>query len=178
MEGHPDNIVAAFLGGLTICGYEDNRLIYKNFFVRHGLRAIIAVPQNLEVKTKDAVAILPKKIPLEDAAFNISRVAFFISGILEDELDIMGLGMGDRLHQHYRKALIPGLDDVFLAAKKAGAHGVALSGSGSSVIVLTHRYPHPIGEAMKNAFKQNGIEAKIMVLDADNEGVKVKVKRV
>ena len=67
LEGHPDNIVAAFLGGLTICGYEDNRLIYKNFLVRHGLRAIIAVPQNLEVKTKDAVAILPKKIPLEDA---------------------------------------------------------------------------------------------------------------
>ena len=178
LEGHPDNIVAAFLGGLTICGYEDNRLIYKNFLVRHGLRAIIAVPQNLEVKTKDAVAILPKKIPLEDAVFNISRVAFFISGILEDELDIIGLGMEDRLHQPYRKALIPGLEEVFAAAKKAGGHGVALSGSGSSVIALTHRYPHPIGRAMREAFKRHGIEAKIMVLDADNEGVKVQTKKI
>lgn len=177
LEGHPDNIVAAFLGGLTICGYEDNRLIYKNFLVRHGLRAIIAVPQNLEVKTKEAVAILPKKIPLEDVVFNISRVAFFISGILEDELDIMGLGMEDRLHQPYRKALVPGLEDVFKAAKHAGAHGVALSGSGPSVIALTHRYPQPIGRAMKIAFGRNGIEAKVMILDADNEGIKVKVKR-
>jgi homoserine kinase len=173
LEGHPDNIVAAFLGGLTICGYKDKQLVYKNFFVRHGLRAIIAVPQNLEVETKNAVAILPKKVPFEDAVFNISRTAFFISGILEDELGIMGLGMEDRLHQPYRKALVPGLEDVFKAAKDAGAQGAALSGSGPSVIVLTHLYPQPIGEAMKKAFRQHGVKAKIMVLDADNEGVKI-----
>lgn len=178
LEGHADNIVAAFLGGLTICGCKDKQLVYKNFFVRHGIRAIIAMPKNLEVKTKDAVAVLPKKVPLEDAVFNISRVAFFVSGIMSDELELIGLGMEDRLHQPYRKALIPGLEDVFLAAKKADAHGVALSGSGSSVIALTHRYPQPIGRAMREAFKRHGIEAKIMVLDADNEGVKVQAKKI
>jgi homoserine kinase len=132
----------------------------------------------LEVKTKDAVAILPKKIPFDDAVFNLSRVAFFISGILEDELDIMGLGMEDRLHQHYRRTLIPGLEDVFKAAKNAGAPGAAISGSGPSIIVLTHLYPQPIGEAMREAFKRHGIEAKTMVLDADNEGAKVQAKRI
>jgi len=172
LEGHADNIVAAFLGGLTICGYKDKRLVYKNFFIRYGIRAIIAIPQNLEIKTKDAVAILPKKVPFEDAAFNFSRVAFFVSGIISDDLETMGLGMEDRLHQPYRKKLIPGLENVFEAAKRAGAHGVALSGAGSSVVAVTNRYPQPIGEAMKKAFKQNGIDAKVMILDVDNEGVK------
>jgi len=152
-------------------------LFYKKLFVRYGLRTIIAIPKGLTVKTKDAVEVLPKKVPFEDAVFNISRVAFFVSGIMSDELELMGLGMEDRLHQPYRKALIPGLEDVFAAAKKAGAHGVALSGSGSSVIALTHRYPHPIGREMREAFKRHGIEAKVMILDADNEGVRVKVKR-
>lgn len=178
LEGHADNIVAAFLGGLTICGYNDGQLIYRNFFVRHGLRAIIAVPQNLAVKTKDAVKVLPKKIPFKDAVFNISRAAFFISGILTDDLEAMGLGMEDRLHQPYRKLLIPGLEEVFVAAKKAGAHGVSLSGSGPSVIAITHRYPQPIGEAMKIAFRRNGIEAKVMILDADNEGAKTQIRMV
>jgi homoserine kinase len=178
LEGHADNIVAAFLGGLTICGYKDKQLIYRNFFVRHGLRAIIALPKNLEVKTKDAIALLPRKVPLEDAVFNISRVAFFVSGIMSDDLELMGLGMEDRLHQPYRKIMIPGLEDVFIAAKNAGAHGVALSGSGSSIIALTNRYPQPIGRAMREAFKRHGIEAKIMVLEADNEGVKVQAKKI
>ena len=178
LEGHADNIVAAFLGGLTICGYKDNKLIYKNFFVRYGIRAIIAIPQNLEVKTRDAIAILPKKVPLEDAVFNLSRVAFFVSGIINDDLEAMGLGMEDRLHQPYRKALIPGLDGVFEAAKKAGAHGVSLSGAGSSVVAITNRNPGPIGQAMKKAFRRNGIEAKVVILDVDNEGIEVQVAKV
>lgn len=173
LEGHPDNIAAAFLGGLTICGYQDSKLIYTNIFVRYGLRAIIAVPQNLKVRTKDAVAVLPKRVLFADAVFNLSRVAFFINGIMTDELDIMGLGMDDRLHQPYRKRLIPGLEDVFKAAKGAGAHGVALSGAGPSVVAITNRFPGPIGEAMKKALAAKGIKAEIMILDADNEGVKV-----
>jgi homoserine kinase len=176
LEGHADNIVAAFLGGLTICGYKDKRLIYKKFFVRNGIRAVVAIPQNLEVKTTDAVAVLPKKVPFEDAVFNISRVAFFVSGLINDDLEVMGLGMEDRLHQPYRKALMPGLEDVFEAAKKAGAHGVSLSGAGSSVVAITNRNPAPIVEAMKKAFKRKGIEAKGMILDADNEGIEIQLK--
>lgn len=177
LEGHADNIVAAFLGGLAICGYKKSKLISKNFFVRYGFRAIIAMPQNLEINTRDAIAVLPKKIPFEDAVFNLSRVAFFVSGIISDDLETMGLGMDDRLHQPYRKALIPGLENVFEAARKAGAHGVSLSGAGSSVVVITNRNPAPIGMAMRKAFKQNGIEAKAMTLDVDNEGVKVQIKK-
>ena len=145
--------------------------------MRYGIRAIIAIPQNLEVKTMDAVAVLPKKVPFRDAVFNISRVAFFINGIIADDLETMGLGMEDRLHQLYRKALIPGLEDVFEAAKKAGAHGVSLSGAGSSVVAITNRSPQPIGEAMKKAFKRNGIKAKVMILDVDNGGVKTQQEK-
>ncbi len=173
LEGHPDNIAAAFLGGMAICGYEDDKLIYTNIFMQCGLRAIIAVPQNLMIETKDAVAVLPKRVPLIDTVFNLSRVAFFIKGLMADELEVMGLGMDDRLHQSYRKSLIPGLEDVFKAAKGSGANGVALSGAGPSVIAITNRLPDPIGEAMKRAFAAKGIKAKIMVLDASNKGVKV-----
>lgn len=173
LEGHAGNIVAAFLSGLTICGYKDKQIIYKKFFMRNGIRAVVAIPQNLEVNTRDAVAVLPENVPFEDAVFNIGRVAFFVCGIISDDLEIMGFGMDDRLHQPYRKALIPGLKDVFEAAKKAGAHGAALSGSGSSVVAITNRNPAPIVEAMKKAFKQNGIEANTMILDAENKGVEI-----
>ncbi len=66
----------------------------------------------------------------------------------------MGLGTGGRLHQHYREALIPGLGDVFAAAKHAGAHGVALSGSYSSVITLTHKYPQTREIVMRKMIRE------------------------
>jgi homoserine kinase len=163
LKGHTDNIVAAFVGGLTICGYKSKRIIYKSFFVRYGIKTTIAIPQNLEVKTKDAVAVLPKKVPFEDVVFNISQVAFFVSGIIGDVLETMGLGMEDRLHQPYRKALIPGLENIFETAKKSGTHGVSLSGAGSSVVAIINQNPEPIGKAMKKAFRRNRIEAKIMI---------------
>jgi len=96
---------------------------------------------------------VPATIANLGAGFNLSRVTFFVSGIINDDLETMGLGMEDRLHQPYRKALIPGLEDVFEAARKAGAHGVALSGAGSSVVAITNRCPQLIGQAMKKAFK-------------------------
>lgn len=172
LEGHPDNIVAAFLGGLTVCGERDGRVVYKNFFVRRGIRAIVVVP-GIELKTRDAVSVLPYRVPFEDAVFNISRCALFLSGIMSDDLDLMGHGMEDRLHQPYRMPLIPGVEEVFKEAKRAGAHGVALSGSGPSVAAITNRPPGPIGQAMKKAFKESGIEAKVMTLDVANEGVRI-----
>ena len=73
LEGHADNVVAAFLGGMTICGFNGDQLIYKKSFVRYGIRAILAIPENLEITTKDSVSVLPKKVPFEDAVFNINR---------------------------------------------------------------------------------------------------------
>lgn len=176
LEGHADNIVAAFIGGLTVCGYRDNQVVYKNFFIRRGIRAIVAIAE-IELKTKDAISLLPQQVPFEDAVFNISRCGLFLSGIISDDLDLMGLGMEDRLHQPYRIPLIPGVEGVFKEALRAGAHGVALSGAGPSVVAITNRYPQPIGEAMEEAFKRNGIESKVMILDVDNKGIKIQQEK-
>ncbi len=82
----------------------------------------------------------------------------------------MGRAMDDKLHQPYRMGLVPGMQQVFAAAKEAGALGVALSGSGPTVIALCDRSCPQIGLAMQKAFEKHGILCKVMELTVSQTG--------
>jgi homoserine kinase len=82
--------------------------------------------------------------------------------------------MEDRLHQPYRVPFVPGIEDIFLKIKKTGLAGVALSGSGPSVVSLTKKgREEEISKIMKDAFLHAGVTCRILVLEADLEGTKL-----
>lgn len=169
IEGHPDNVIPAMLGGFTIAAMEQGSVRYVRLDPLTGLKAVIAVPDFI-LPTQKSRGVLPRHISLEDAVFNVSRTAFLVAALSMGHLELLGMAMEDRLHQPYRCNLIPGMEDVWQAAKEAGALSAALSGAGPCLLAFATTRTEEIGQAMKDAFLGHGIRSEILVLSPDRAG--------
>lgn len=158
IEGHPDNVTPAMFGGVVICGIFEGKPCYVKLPVPN-FHVILAIP-DFELKTSDARRILPDKVPFEDARFNVNRLAFLTAALCLKEYHLLKM-MEDRMHQPYRARFIPGFEKVCEAAKEAGALGVALSGSGPTVIAFAKE--RVVGEVMKKTFSEYGVNVKIIL---------------
>lgn len=165
MEGHPDNVAPAMMGGLVVSTVEGGKVIARKIPIMGDqgghpstssgqaigppLHITIALP-NFYLPTKQARAALPKKVSMKNAIHNISRTALVIEAFRNGDLGLLGKVMSDKLHQPYRLKLIPGAASAMEAAKEAGASAVALSGAGPSVIAFSTGEAG-VGESMKRA---------------------------
>jgi len=171
IEGHPDNVASALLGGLTLVITVGEGVIARSLPVAP-LVVALAVPA-IHLPTSTSRAALPREVPLSDAVFNIGRNAFVIEALRTGDLNLLGKVMDDRLHQPYRLKLIPGGEAAFAAARRAGAAAVALSGAGPSVVAFTppdEGTAQRIGESMVGAFEKAGVKARSLVLKLSMQG--------
>ena len=176
MEGHPDNVAPAMLGGLVVSTMEQGNVIARQIPIMGGrlslpLQITIALP-DFYLPTKQARMALPKKVSMKNAIHNISRTALVVEALRNGDLDLLSKVMTDTLHQPYRLKLIPGAQSAMDAAREAGASAVALSGAGPSVIAFSAG-ESGVGEAMKRAFEAAGFEARIFCLGVSSRGVEV-----
>ena len=172
MEGHPDNIAPALLGGLVVCARTAGGVRWMRLTPPR-LRGVIAVP-DYAVSTDEARRLLPAHVPFADAVFNVTRTALLIAALCGGRADLLGDATQDRLHQPYRARLIPGLADVFAAATRAGAYGAALSGSGPSVLAFGDA--PGIGDAMAAVFRDAGASCRTLDVEIDMEGTVVEAR--
>lgn len=135
MEGHPDNVAAALLGGFTICWAEGDGPLVAHVDPPGGLAAVVVLSDE-SLSTKTARALLPLEVPHMDAAFDAGRAGLLATGIALGRRDLIGPGMNDMLHEKYRAVAITDLDAVREVLLEAGVDGAALSGAGPSVIGL------------------------------------------
>ncbi len=175
MEGHPDNVSAAILGGLTISVTGDDGAVHvAQPRVRNDLLFVFCVPK-LEVSTTCARKVLPARYSRPDVVFSLSRAAMLAALLQGGPKPLFRVAMQDRLHQPCRCKLGPGIEKALAAALKEGALGACLSGSGPTVLALTDRTSNPdgIGQAMTRAFAAAGVESESHILDVSRQGVRV-----
>lgn len=169
IEGHPDNVAPALLGGLVVSCVEGDDVLYLRLEPPKQLKAIVAIPE-FHLSTEKARKALPKEVSFQDAVFNTSRVALLIAAIISEDFEMLHFATQDRLHQPYRSSLIPGMEDVFKASKEAGAKAVTISGAGPSLLALATEDTELISRAMENAFSKHQIKSKVRVMDVCLEG--------
>ncbi len=175
LEGHPDNVAPAIFGGFTVSVMDKGEVQTFSFLPRIKLKLIVAVP-DFELSTQLARKVLPKNVSMKDAIFNVSRASMLIAALVEGREDLLPLAFDDALHQPYRKKLVPGMTEVFEAAKAAGAFGSAISGAGSCLIAFTSartQLEEKISSAMVEAFAAHNINSKALILDVDKQGAKI-----
>ena len=175
LEGHPDNVAPAIFGNFTVSVMDGGEVQTFSFRPRIKLKLVVAVPE-FELSTKLARKVLPKKISRSDAIFNISRASMLVAALVEGREELLPLAFDDAIHQPYRKKLVPGMTEVFDAARKAGALGAAISGAGSCLIAFTSAqrgHEDEIASAMVEAFKAHGVESKALILNVDTRGAQV-----
>jgi homoserine kinase len=130
LEGHPDNVAAALLGGFVVCA--DGRA--ERFEVPDGLEAVLVVP-HAHVRTARARAALPAQVPMADAVFNAAHTGLLVLGLVRGDWDLVARGLHDRLHQPYREHLYPRSMALARRARELGALGATISGAGPAVLV-------------------------------------------
>jgi homoserine kinase len=130
LEGHPDNVAAALLGGVVVCAAGEATRID----VPGGLAAVLAVPSR-PVRTAEARAALPRDVPLADAAYNVGQASLLVLGLARGDLDLVARGLGDRLHQPHRAPLYPRSMELVERAEERGALGGTISGAGPTVLL-------------------------------------------
>ena len=173
IEGHPDNVAPALLGGFTI-SYMDGRKAHSlRVEPAKPLKFIAVVPER-RLPTVLARQAIPKTVSHHDAVFNTSRASLLVGALLSGEYQYLASGLEDKLHQPYRAHLIPGLDDVFEAARNAGAYNAIISGAGSTVMAYADvKADHEkIARVMQDAFLKNNEPCAYHILDLDLDGVK------
>ena len=172
LEGHPDNVAPAIFGNFTVSVMNGDEVQTFSFRPRIKLKLVVAVP-DFELSTRLARKVLPKKVSRADAIFNISRASMLVAALVEGREELLPLAFDDAIHQPYRKKLVPGMTEVFDAARNAGALGAAISGAGSCLIAFTsakHGHEDEIAAAMVEEFKAHGVESKALILNVDTRG--------
>jgi homoserine kinase len=173
IEGHADNAAAALLGGLVVAySHSDGRVGATRLAWPKMIR-VIAVTPAIGLPTKKSRAALPAQVPLADAVQNLQHSALFIAAIEPRRYDLIWDAMQDRLHQHYREKLVPGLAEALAIPQMPGLLGLALSGAGPSVVALATAGFDEIGKAIAARFEHAGVAATIRFLEVAQEGVSI-----
>jgi homoserine kinase len=169
-EGHPDNVAAALLGGLTVsCVLGDGRVATVSLPVPGAVRWVVLVPE-VTSATAEARAVLPPSVPRADAVFNVQRVALLLAALQSGRFDLLGAALDDRLHQPYRLKLFPWMPAVADAARAAGAFGCVLSGAGSSLLVAVREDADVVARSMEGALAAAGVRGRAWAFSVDTEG--------
>ncbi|MDZ8066320.1 MAG: homoserine kinase [Nostoc sp. DedQUE08] len=172
MEGHPDNVVPALLGGCRLAatsgaGWEICDVPWYKDVV-----PVVAIP-NFELSTSKARGVLPTEVSRADAIFNTAHLGLLLRGLETGNGQWLKTALQDRLHQPYRKALIPGYDALNIAAVSAGAYGMVISGAGPTLLALADKlHSKEVEAAMLAAWQEEGITAEVRSLSLDTQGAK------
>ena len=172
IEGHPDNVAPAIFGGFTISIVRNGKPECFSLMPKLPLKLVVTVP-DFFLPTKAARAVLPAEVPMKDAVFNIGRAAMLTAALCKGNKSFLRSVFDDALHQPYRAKLIPGMYDVFKAARAVGALGASMSGAGPCLIAFTVENADAVGMAMRDAFAKNNVKSQYHVFDIDGTGATV-----
>ncbi|MBE0672084.1 MAG: homoserine kinase [Anaerolineales bacterium] len=168
MEGHPDNVAPAILGGLVVSIMAQEEIVTKRYEVP--TLTLVIVKPRVDWPTRTARAVLPKSVSRADAIYNIGRAILVVDALRNGDLGLLQKVMEDRIHQAYRLRHISGGAAAYKAAKHFGA--AALSGAGPSIISFVP--PEKAEQArleIAKVFHERGIETKEIVTIPSSQGV-------
>jgi len=175
MEDHPDNVGASIFGGIVVASWDGERADHIRIEPDPRLEVLLAVPE-YHLATDKARSVLPERVSLKDAVFNVSHASLLVAALCSGNLPMIRRAMKDALHQPYRCPLIPGMETVLREAWRYGALGVALSGAGPTLLAFVER-GDPVSERlsafMSETMRGHGARVEMMRLRPSAEGVRI-----
>lgn len=155
---------------------------YKQFPWSKKIKAITIIP-DFELMTAKAREVLPETYSRADVVYNLQRAALLPTVLNSDPLDpdTIYLAMQDKVHQPYRKTLIPGLTEILnfmTPSTQPGLLGICLSGAGPTILALaTHNFDE-IANRIIAEFEKNKIQCRWELLEPANDGAVVEYQKV
>lgn len=170
LEGHPDNVTPALLGGCRLSASSHDLWDVCDIPWSREVVPIVAIP-DFKLSTQAARQVLPKSCAYKDAIFNMAHLGLLIRGLETGRADWLRAALEDRLHEPFRRILIPGYEDVRISALKAGAYGVVISGAGPTLLALADsEHSDAVAAQIKTAWIDQGIIAQAQAVQIDLQG--------
>jgi homoserine kinase len=170
IEGHPDNVTPALLGGMVIAIQDKGKVYYDKIKLSDNLGFCALIP-DFTLSTKEARAVLPSKLSYGDAIYNISRASLLVTALTNGSYDLIKYACDDALHQPYRSKLIPGYEEIVQKSKELGCLGVFLSGAGPTIMVLLPKDNNEFTNTIQGFLETLQNRWLVKELDIDNEGI-------
>jgi homoserine kinase len=169
---HADNVAPCIYGGITLV-----RAVFPLDIISLAapdLFVTVVHPQ-IEVKTADARQILRKEVHLKDAIRQWGNIAGLVTGILKNDIPLIGRSLEDVIIEPVRSILIPGFGVVKQLSKEAGALGGGISGSGPSVFMLSENetIAKQVEQVMTDVYTAMGIDFKTYVTTINPQGIRI-----
>lgn len=134
-EGHPDNVAACFLGGMTASAMVEGQVQAASMGRALLWRLLLAIP-GASLATSEGRALLPANYPRADAVANLQATALLVSAFALGRPELLQAATRDRMHQPFRSGACPLLPLLAPLAGKDGVFSVTLSGAGPAVLLI------------------------------------------
>jgi homoserine kinase len=172
IEGHIDNAAAAYYGGLVLALSNNvERVVVAKTNFPDSIHLVVITPA-ITVPTHQAREVLPKSYDRADVLHTLQRTSLLAATCFSGNFDLFPELFHDKLHQPYRQQLVPGIERC-LGLRLPGLLGVAISGSGSSVIAFTTGDEMRVAEELQRIFANEGVQTEAIFTSADNNGAGV-----
>ena len=135
VEGHPDNVAPALLGGLTLSYQKEGKVVSKKAEVNKKLKFYAVIPGTV-LSTKTARTMLPETVSLEDAVHNVTRALNLSYAFEKGDVELLKDVFDDKLHQPYRLPAIKGASEMKAILENEGC-AVAISGAGPTLLAIS-----------------------------------------
>lgn len=170
IEGHPDNLAPALYGGLTCSAQTENDIFTARYEIDEGFSFVALIPP-FPLSTEKARQVLPNKVDRKDAVYNISRTVLLLKALETGDGEMLKVAVSDRLHERYRKELIPGYETALEIAKELSA-SMFISGAGPTLMMISRdkSFIERLSEKTKASLLSKW---RILDLKPDNRGINI-----
>ena len=175
VEGHPDNVAPAILGGFVLASQEDDgSIVYRKLNWPNEWDITVCIP-DFELSTNIARSVLPENVPMHDAVYNAKHLAMLIEAVNTKDEKLMKIALHDKLHQPYREKLVPGMKEIMEAFKhEDDVLGCVLSGAGPTLLIISHKYDlDKIKSTVKEIWEPQSVKVDIRTLKVEQNGAEI-----
>lgn len=169
LEGHADNVTPAVFGGFTVSVLQREELYHIHLPVGDGLRFAAFIP-DFQLATKKSREALPDTVSHKDAVYNAGHSALLTASLISGHYENIRPAIGDRLHQGYRRGLIPSMDEIFELSYRYDALGVYLSGAGPALIAIIREENRDFFPEISRVLTKKLKSWHLEILEADIQG--------
>ena len=171
IEGHPDNVAAALMGGFTVACSDGGEVVCSKTDVSDNLHFAAMIP-DFYLQTKKARMVLPNMIPFRNATYTIAHSSLIVSAFTSGNYSLLTMGVKDRLHQRYRFSKVRSGEFISRSMRRNGALCSYLSGAGPTIMVIVEGDYAQFYKKMNTLIQTNLSGWHLVMLSADNEGAK------
>ncbi|MBU3199047.1 homoserine kinase [Clostridium estertheticum] len=172
IEGHPDNITPAMIGGMTVSIMNEGANHYNKIPINGSIKFCALIPK-LQLSTKSSRAVLPETIHFKDAVYNVGMVSMLIVSLVNGDYEGVKLACKDKLHQPYRMGLIKNYSQISSFVKESEALGVFLSGAGPTIMVMLKKDDSNTEGKLKEFLKGLSGSWETLNLEIDEDGLNI-----